>query len=376
MKKATFPIRRWTSRNSTFWGIYVPASLNASGKRGYYYYANKLEAQEARARFLALSRGESVASLSPAEDADARRALEMLRAAGLDTSLEEAVATALPHLHASGASLTPEELFCEFAQLKHEGWSALSRRNFAYLSKRFASGFEGVPLARLTARSIQQWLADSFPSAGSRAHAIRTIRPAFSYAMRQGYIPTSPFERLEHERVQRANAIDIYTPEEARSLLEAAPVDCRAAYAILLFAGVRPTELTRLTWGDIRDNFIHIRPGVAKTAQVRNIDIESNLQTFLDAAERGADDTPICPPNWHRKDAETRRKAGLQGRPDAAHHSYASYYLARTPDVDTLKSNMGHSRNSDTLFAHYRAAATKEAAAMYWSIAPKQQSEG
>ncbi len=369
MKKATFPIRRWTSGNSIFWGIYVPAALNASGKRGYYYYGSKLEAQEARARFLTLSRGETVACLSPAQDADARHALEMLRAAGLEITLEEAVATALPHLKASGASLTAAALFSEFAQLKHEGWSALSRRNFAYVSKRFAADFEKETLAKLTPRAIQQWLADNFPSAGSRAHAIRTIRPAFSYAVRQGYIPSSPFERLERERVQRTDAIDIYTPEEARRLLEAAPADCRPAYALLLFAGIRPTELTRLQWGDIRGNFIHIRPGVAKTAQVRNIDIEPNLQTFLEAAERGTDDAPVCPPNWRRKDAETRRKANLQGRPDAARHSYASYYLARTPDVDKLKSNMGHSRNSDTLFAHYRAAATQEVAVEYWDIA-------
>ena len=31
---------------------------------------------------------------------------------------------------------------------------------------------------------------------------------------------------------------------------------------------------------------------------------------------------------------------------------------------------MGHSRSSDTLFVHYRAAATPEQAAEYWNILP------
>ena len=78
----------------------------------------------------------------------------------------------------------------------------------------------------------------------------------------------------------------------------------------------------------------------------------------------------ICPPNWLRKRQEAVKAAGLQGRTDTARHSYATYHLARHKDVNALKANLGHSKGSDTLFIHYRAAATPADATCYWAILP------
>ena len=67
---------------------------------------------------------------------------------------------------------------------------------------------------------------------------------------------------------------------------------------------------------------------------------------------------------------QVRKAAGLQNRHDAARHSFASYSLAIDPDVHKLKENLGHTKNSDVLFKHYRAAVTKQDAERYWKINP------
>lgn len=143
------------------------------------------------------------------------------------------------------------------------------------------------------------------------------------------------------------------------------------AIALLLFAGIRPTELTRLTWADVREEFVYVRPSVAKTQQVRNVHVEPTLAAWLALdGVRGEDVAPVCPPNWRRKREAVFKVARVQAKTDAARHSYASYYLARYKDEGALKLNLGHSRGSDTLFVHYRAAVTPADAERFWQIFP------
>ncbi len=371
MRIARFNIRKETKNGYTFWKIHVPKWVNPSGKDGYAYFHTKAEAERKRGELIAATRSESkLMVLTNAQTTDAMRALERLAEHGLTCSLDKAVDVALPHLLASGRHITAEQLCKEFAESKAATWSAVSKRNFATISKLFLAEFEGRAIADISARDIETWLSARFPSAGYKANALRTIRPAFSWAVRQDLLQTSPFEKVEQVRTRPHNGIDVFTPTETARLMACAPADCIAAFALLLFAGVRPAELTRLTWANIRDGFIHITPAIAKTQQVRNIEMEPTLAAWLACTGTHRPEDSICPPNWLRKRQEAVKAAGLQGRTDTARHSYATYHLARHKDVNALKANLGHSKGSDTLFIHYRAAATPADAERYWAILP------
>jgi integrase len=371
MRIARFNIRKETKNGYTFWKIHVPKWINPSGKDGYAYFHTKAEAERKRGELIATTRSESkLMVLTNAQTTDAMRALERLAEHGLTCTLDKAVEVALPHLLASGRHVTAEQLCKEFAESKAASWSAVSKRNFATISKLFLNEFEGRAISEISGRDIESWLSARFPTAGYKANALRTIRPAFSWAVRQELLQTSPFEKVEQVRTRAHDGVDVFTPDEAARLMFCAPADCIAAFAILLFAGVRPTELTRLTWGNIREGFIHITPSIAKTQQVRNIELEPTLAAWLATTGTHQTEESICPPNWLRKRQETVKAAGLQGRTDTARHSYATYHLALHKDVNALKSNLGHSKGSDTLFVHYRAAATPADAERYWSILP------
>lgn len=147
---------------------------------------------------------------------------------------------------------------------------------------------------------------------------LRTIRPAFSYAVQQEMIAASPFRTVVKPRVVRRRGVDVYTPEEARRLMEAAPRDCRGAFALMLFAGIRPAEVARLRWGDVRGEFVHITPDAAKTQQVRNVEIEGNLAVWLEGV-RGLPGEPVCPKNWKRKCQEAGRVSAEEVRIGVPH---------------------------------------------------------
>lgn len=371
MKQAKFNITKTVKNGITYYTIGIPAYLNPAGKSTRVYYRTKAEAERKRGELIASTRTESrELVLTNTQTLDAQRALEILAQNGLTDTLVHAVETALPTLLATGSKITVSALFTELLTLRQASWRPLTARNFRNCSNRFNAAFPNAVLTDITPRNLRAWLTSFTPAAG--ALIARTLSSAFTYAVRQGYIPASPFERMEPIRLPQKNIIDVYTPAEAARLMQHAPADCIAPFAILLFAGIRPMELTRLTWGDIRDGFIHITPTNAKTAQVRNIEIEPTLAAWLATTGPHAPTDPIVPRNWRNKSQDARRAAGLPGRPDTARHSYATYHLAKYRDRAALEANLGHATGSAMLYRHYRAAATPAQAAAYWSILPQQ----
>lgn len=373
MRQSNFSIRKITQRGSTFYSIYIPPYLSPTGKKTYQYFSTKAEAERRRGELLASTRTESkLTTLSNAQVIDATRAIERLAEHGIELTLDRAIELALPVLRSSGRKITVDQLLQDFAAAKAHDWSDASKRAFNTSAKTFLRRWSGTLISTIDGDDLETWYNTTFPSSGYRAHELRTIRPAFSWAVRKKLIQESPYSRMESIRIKR-KPITIYTPEEAARLMHSCPIDARAAFALLLFAGVRPKELTRLTWGNIRDGYIHISADIAKTQQVRNIELEPTCTAWLDSTGPHEPDTPICPPDWIRRARAIRASAGVHSLPDTPRHSYASYHLAAHKDIATLKANLGHAPNSDTLFIHYRAAATPRAAERYWSILPQSK---
>lgn len=371
MKVASLKIKKTEKHGTTYYSIFVPAYLTPDKKRRQFYFRSKSDAERKRAELVAATRTESRETvLSNHQVVDAKRALERLAEAGLSMSLDRAIELALPLLRSSGRHVSVDALLTEFAEVKRESWRPHTMRNFKFVANMAREQFAGLAVSEVTPKLLSSWL-HSFGRPAYALGLVRTLRPAFSYAVRQGMLPESPFSKMEPIRAPKRSAIDVFSPSEARKLMQTAPTDCKTAYALMLFAGVRPVELTRLTWGAIRDGFIHMTPEVTKTAQVRNVEIEQNLAAWLSAAGRHSPEEKICPTNWKRKNQATRREAGLADRQDVARHSYATYHLAKYKDRATLEANLGHSSGSAMLFRHYRAAATPEQAAEYWNILPE-----
>lgn len=137
-----------------------------------------------------------------------------------------------------------------------------------------------------------------------RSHAdvnrdLQLMRIVLNFAKRQGWLPTSPFERGEalintaHERAR--NRV-LSRDEENRLLAECeAPrrQHLKAIVIALVDTALRRGELSSLVWSDIdlETQTIRIRAMIAKTAKPRTVPITKRLQRELERlmAQRPAD---------------------------------------------------------------------------------------
>lgn len=394
-----FPIYRIKQGKKPLWRIWVPARFNSTGKDGYVYYQARYEAEEEQQKFLASYRGGTMGPvLPPASVKDAAKALDALKVAGIDMTLEQCAMMAIERMQARLAGATTREMMDRFRESvsTERNWSDKHAGSYRFYSSRFSDRFGDVLACDLDPQAIKAWLLETFPSVTYYNSALAVISSAFTWAVRQEFLSASPFDKLERRKEEAKDDIDVFTPEEARRLLRACvsykdraghpmgadvdPIyvldcsDCLIPFAILLFAGIRPAELEKLPWENVRLDIglIRITPSMAKTGDIRNVEIEPTLRDFLKLAPEHERFGMIVPKNWKRKARLVRLAAGLQNRADAARHSYASYWLAANNDVARLQSNMGHARGSNMLFKHYCSAVLPSAAKEYWAIAPEQ----
>lgn len=229
-------------------------------------------------------------------------------------------------------------------------------------------------IGSIEADEIREWAVDRFKSPSYFNSALGVIAPAFSWAVSQKMLADNPIERIERMKVKQNDEIDIYSVKEARKLIaEARKMDALTPFAIMLFAGVRPYEVAKLEWEDIRvessgNVVIWIKPSIAKTRSVRIVHAREKLSHYLLQRIGKGCKGKVCPKNWKNVSAAVREKAGLKGRPDAARHSFASYAIGNGESLDAVREDMGHSRGSDMLFKHYRGLVSADDARDFWNI--------
>ena len=196
-----------------------------------------------------------------------------------------------------------------------------------------------------------------------------------STAMKRGWCSENPVARVEAPRVVE-KTVPILTPEEAEQLVQAAREYkggiCLPAVGLMLYAGIRPHEVARLTWVDVDlpGKRVNIAPQHSKTGGARPVTLLRPALQLLSTTQAPAPQR-ICPPQWLRHWREVRRCAGWNRltrpwRQDVCRHSYASYHAAHFRNLHELQLQMGH-RSTELLRTRYLNLPSEEAAKIYWT---------
>lgn len=234
-----------------------------------------------------------------------------------------------------------ERNFSEFSAADCEEWLS---KTFITHSQFKRSANEISPQAKdpkgTTAHKVS---ACQFNKARTMLHGL------FEFALRREWCGRNPVKLVERKKVVEKE-ISPLSLAQIKTLLKTANApkhkECLPALGLLMFAGVRPREARRLTWGDIdlAENSITIRSVCSKTGGVRHVEICPNLRRILAAEIRPPADKKICPKNWQSKWREIRQKSGFKGTwvQDVLRHTYASYHAKRFRDLPRLQLNMGH----------------------------------
>lgn len=262
--------------------------------------------------------------------------------------------------------------------------------SYRYTLERVFSPLSETILADITTADIEAILKPKAPTA--RAMHKRNLSTFWRWASNppRQWARMAVVDALEAIRVSSDNDIAILSPDEVKALMQAAEIEgnaSAAAYAIAIFGGVRMAELSRLTWGNVSDDYIEIGKSVAKKHARRLVPICPTLRAWMDATRGDAtDDLPIVPSNWRDVSKSVRRRAGwdvaarlLKDPPkptrgawptNACRHTCASVQVAIGTPLEELTFKFGHSGGHDLLRKHYVARLTKKDALAILATGP------
>ena len=216
-------------------------------------------------------------------------------------------------------------------------------------------------LARKQVRSItpedcEHYLLQSFSTVRQRYKGRLILSGILNFSLKRGWcrknaaslVPPPPLKET------RIRALSLY---EAKQLLHTAKRmfsgECLPACALMLYAGIRPYEVRRLTWNriNLKSGLVSLAPNHTKTGGSRHVSILPVLAAILNqAGSMHNSGKLVCPPNWEKKWRDIRRQSGILRKKgwvqDVLRHTYASYHLAHFGNCSLLQKEMGHATPS------------------------------
>lgn len=248
---------------------------------------------------------------------------------------------------------------------------ATTRRDLRHFVRRMLR-IEGVaqrPLRSMTPENCRDLLTQAF---GNSIHSYRKgraiLHSIFAFGRRREWCSANPVDCVDVPPVTEKE-IRTLRPDEVSRLLRTskhpAHRDMRLSLILMLYCGIRPTEVQRLKSEDIdwNEKVVHIRAKTSKTGGGRQVPLRC-CPLELKGCEP-------APRNWLRRWHELRRDAGfLNWTPDVLRHTFASYHAYHYRDLPTLQLEMGH-RDVSLLRTRYinTTGITRLAAKHFWTKA-------
>lgn len=198
------------------------------------------------------------------------------------------------------------------------------------------------------------------------------LHSVFSCGIRHGWCAANPVSAIPRPAISE-NEVEPLPWADIQNLLRTAQQEafneCSAAVGIMLWAGVRPAELARLSWEDIdwQEKVINMRPRHTKTGGCRHVTLQPVLIHWLKKSIKKTG--KICPPNWINRWRELRTAAGIHHwQQDVLRHTFASYHLKYRHDISMLQEEMGH-RSARLLLTRYLSmkGITQSQARLFWT---------
>lgn len=209
-------------------------------------------------------------------------------------------------------------------------------------------------ISEITRVDVRGWRA-AIVASGATPYvaqaAVRVLSACLGDAFRDDIIQGNPcvgLTPLSWERQDR----DPWTLEEVeriRRVMES-PHD-QAAVSLMAYCGVRPSELVRVTWADVREATAVIRRGArtsggTKTESVRTVPIIRPVRDDLSRLDRNGG-TIFRIPSWDNWTMRTFRPArvavGVDRTPYALRHTAASLWIAEGRTMLEVAQLLGHS---------------------------------
>ena len=202
--------------------------------------------------------------------------------------------------------------------------------------------------SELTVAECEEWLNAAFHTNPQFNKARTMLHGLFEFALRREWCDKNPIKRIERKKVVEKEIQPLKLAETKRLIKTAQNESPEYAVvaALLVYTGIRPREVRRLTWRDIdtEEKTITVRSQCSKTGGVRQVEIPPVLNRLLITHSHELKEEKICPIDWQRRWRKIRDNSGFRGRwvQDVLRHTYASFHAKNYADLPRLQLNMGH----------------------------------
>jgi integrase len=316
--------------------------------------------------------------LDAAGRADAREAMRILEGSGL--SLAEAARIATGRSAAVMRTALDVAVDAFLAGCLERNLRGRSVDFYEFNLRAFSEAHAGACLDDFARPDLAAWLLAQKrgPSLATPKAFLRAIRALFRWARRQDppLCMADPTEGLLVQERREAREVGVFSPVEAGLILGAAG-SATAAAALMLFAGVRPSEINArdkppLLWRcvDFEGRVIRIPAEIAKTRVTRILeDLPDNLWAWLLRC-RGEPEERVC--NGQALLVGRRGRAAVGRWPqDGCRHSFATYHVARFGSADRTSLILGHEGRVSLLHQRYRGLCTQAEARAFFELVPE-----
>lgn len=206
-------------------------------------------------------------------------------------------------------------------------------------------------------------------SATSQSNDRRALSAYFNYLVKRGIIERSPIDKIEAPTRPRHESVAILRPGEVRiwfRRLEKEMPEIVAYFALALFGGLRPSEISELRPDDLTASGIRVTGGKMRGRKRRIVPRSPALDAWLDRYPPSFD--------WPKVDTSAQKKArSLCPRPwktDLPRHTYISVQMALTNDEKLVSRWAGNS--PDVIYQSYFETMRKEKAELLMGAYPKK----
>jgi integrase len=206
----------------------------------------------------------------------------------------------------------------------------------------------------------------------TRRKYVRYVRMFFSWIKDEGHIAKNPTDGIFFKPDDFNGAF--YTPDETTRLLRHVVrhhPDLIGYYALLTFAGLRPSEGGRVQWCDysFKTSELYVRKG--KT-NARHIILESSAVAWMKFHhENSSKDAPFVELKNLANREKVIRKAVFNGEwiQDGLRHGFGTYFKALTQSIEKVADYMGNS--PDIVKRHYARTIAKDDWESFWNLTPQ-----
>ena len=250
---------------------------------------------------------------------------------------------------------------------------------------RVSKAFGDTPIHTLTATELRHWLRDEFKQADTEtvhpstynSHRRRLVT-LWKWARDEGFLPKNTQTEMELVSTMKEPDLEIgiqKVHEYAASLrlLHEKHPEYLATIVLGGFAGLRPCELKSQRWEDIdfKRKLLRISGAKRNTPSKRIVHLPETALQWLRKCNTEGD---LISPAWGSDRARAFiKKAGINCPKNCFRHSFITYRVARTGNVDETALEAGNSR--DMCFKHYRELVAKEDGIAWFKLSPKNVEE-